>query len=749
MPVEFLSSEQKAQYGRYSEDPTAEQLSRYFWLDDQDRAIIRLHRGNHNRMGFALQLVTVRYLGTFLENPTDVPKNVLLYIAQQLDVSADIQLRHYHTSRIRKEHTAEIRRIYGYRDFSDQPEHFRLVRWLYTRAWLAAERYTVLFDLATARCVDQKILLPGVTVLARLIAQVRDRASARLWNRLAQVPNSAQRQSLEDLLVASTKSRKTNLDLLRQPPTKVSAPGLYKALNRLEAIQALGAPTWNISGIPNGRLCALARYAAAARAQAITRMTPDRRLATLVAFATVFAASAQDDVLELMDRLLADLFARTDRQSQKSRLRTLRDLDGAARQLREVCAVLLDNETNDSNIRTAIFSKVSKDVLKSAIQTVDLLTRPLDEPMHFEELFRHYSTIRRFLPKFLKMIHFEATPAGQPVLSAWEFLREHDGCNKKRWIGPPVTGMTAGWRKAAIDEDNNRANPREYIFWVLEQMHEALRRHDIYVSGSERYGDPRAQLLKGIAWTNVRPQILRTLDWSLNAEESLAPLTSELNATYCRTISRWDQNPAVRIETFAGRERLVLSSLDRLEEPESLKELRTRVQTLLPRTDLPQLLLEINRWTGFAYAFTHFSEGGSRVKDLAVSVCAVLVAQACNIGLEPVVQPGIPALERDRLTWVEQNYFRAETITQANNCLVAYQANLSLAKVWGGGEIASADGLRFVTPVRSVHAGPNPKYFGSGKGVTYYNFISDQFSGLHALVIPGTIRDSLYLLEVQ
>ena len=162
-------------------------------------------------------------------------------------------------------------------------------------------------------------------------------------------------------MVASPKSRKTNLDLLRQPPTKVSATGLYKAFNQLEAIQALGAPTRNISGIPNGRLCALVRYAATARAQAITRMTPDRRLATLVAFATVFATSAQDGVLELMDRLLADLFARTDRQSQKSRLRTLRDLDGAARQLREVCAVLLDNETNDSNIRTAIFSKVSTD----------------------------------------------------------------------------------------------------------------------------------------------------------------------------------------------------------------------------------------------------------------------------------------------------------------------------------------------------------------------------------------------------
>ena len=34
-----------------------------------------------------------------------------------------------------------------------------------------------------------------------------------------------------------------------------------------------------------------------------------------------------------------------------------------------------------------------------------------------------------------------------------------------------------------------------------------------------------------------------------------------------------------------------------------------------------------------------------------------------------------------------------------------------------------------------------------GRGVTYYNFPSDQFTGFHGIVIPGTLRDSLYLLE--
>jgi TnpA family transposase len=63
-----------------------------------------------------------------------------------------------------------------------------------------------------------------------------------------------------------------------------------------------------------------------------------------------------------------------------------------------------------------------------------------------------------------------------------------------------------------------------------------------------------------------------------------------------------------------------------------------------------------------------------------------------------------------------------------------------------GGEVASADGLRFVVPIRP-NAGPNLKYYGAHRGVTYYNFSSDQCTGFHGSVIPGTLRDSLYILD--
>lgn len=96
--------------------------------------------------------------------------------------------------------------------------------------------------------------------------------------------------------------------------------------------------------------------------------------------------------------------------------------------------------------------------------------------------------------------------------------------------------------------------------------------------------------------------------------------------------------------------------------------------------DLPELLLEVNAWTGFAGHFTHVSGGNARVDDLPVSVCAVLLAEACNIGLQPLVRRDVPGLTRGRLDWVQQNYLRAETLIPANARLVDYQPTMWLAQ---------------------------------------------------------------------
>jgi TnpA family transposase len=747
MPVEFLTPTQEAKYGNFNEEPTSEQLAKFFLLDDQDRRLIFQLRADYNQLGFAIQLGTVRFLGTFLANPAKVPPNVSNYISQQLNIDASC-LSYYRSGRSTRNHAQEIKKIYGYHDFSENPYHWRLVRWIYTRAWITAERPSVLFDLVTARCVEQKILLPGVTVVARLISQIRERAATRLWCKLTSIPNKHQRSMLKGLLKVDEKTKKTGLEMLKQPPTSATASGIIKAIERYEELYSLGSSEWNISKIPIGRIKLLSRYASMARAQTISRMNNERCIATLVSFTIFFTISALDDVIDVMEQIFTELFKRSIRKEQKTRLRTIKDLDKAARKLRDVCNVLLNDEIINNDMRKMVFSKISREDLKAAVQTVDTLTKPDNQTVAFEELFKNYSMVRRFFPKLLYTLNFQATAAGKNVLSSWEFLKNIESkTGKNKYINAPIDKINPLWKRHVLKHSNNKINPYAYTFWVIEQILEALKRHDIYILNSEKYGDIRSQLLHGEEWESVKPHVLRTLDLNSTANEKLEILGENLNKSYNQTIERWQINPNVRIETFDGHDRLILSPLDRLEESEAVKWLRKSVQYLIPRIDLPELILEVNRWVKFTDAFTHISQGGSRVNDLDVSICAVLISQACNIGLEPVVKQGIPALEYDRLTWVTQNYFRTETLTQANAALVDYNAKLSLAKIWGGGEVASADGLRFVTPVKTINSRSNSKYFGTGRGVTYYNYTSDQFTGFNGIVIPGTIRDSLYLLQ--
>ena len=745
MPVDFLTSEQKASYAQFSGEPNEVQLARYFHLDETDLTFLYQRRGDQNRLGVALQLGCVRFLGAFLTDLSVVPINAQWFVARQLNIT-DLTILSTYAQRetTRREHTALIRDQYQYREFT-WPWSFRLSRLLFSRTWISNERPSLLFDLATSWLIQHKILLPGSTTLTRLISEIRERATNRLWLRLSALPSTEQTARLETLLQVPEGSRTSSFDRFRKGPTTISGPAFNEAVDRYLELKAFGMQMLNFTGIPPVRFKSLARHAGMISMHKIARMPENKRTAILVAFTNANETIALDEALDVLDLLIAYIASEAKKLGQKKRLRSLKDLDKSALLLAEACALLLNESMQDEILRPTIFAKISRDKLTKSIATVHELARPYDDNFQ-NEMVEQYGRVRRFLPKLLNDIEFKAAPAGENTLDAYHYLASLLESRKQLLDDAPLDIVSNPWKHLVFDKEG-RVNKRGYTLCFLDKLQDSLRRRDVYVENSDRWGDPRAKLLQGHEWQSNRINVCRSLGHPLDPKEAIDGLVRQLDATYKQVAANFDDNKAVELDLSGKRPTLTIASFDRLDEPFSLTTLSQQVDALLPSVDLTELLLEIHAHTGFADEFTHVSESNARAEDLTISICAVLLSEACNIGLEPLIKHHIPALTRHRLNWVKQNYLRAETLVRANAKLVDYQSTLQLSRKWGGGEVASADGMRFVTPVRTINAGPNRKYFGSSRGITWYNFVSDQFSGFHGIVVPGTLRDSIFVLE--
>ena len=281
--------------------------------------------------------------------------------------------------------------------------------------------------------------------------------------------------------------------------------------------------------IPSSRIASLARFANRAKAQAISRMPTARRIATLVAFVHCLEATAQDEVLEVLEMLLDDLFGKAITADKKARLRTLKDLDQSAAALAEACHLLLDPDVPDESLRKKVFAKIPRAALENALERVSVLIRPPDD-VYYQELSEHYRSVRGYLPHVLTHICFEAAPAGRPLLAACDWLRDQQDRNKPDNNAPREV-IDKAWQRYVVQKDG-RVDIRAFTFCVLSHLQTAIHRRDVFIRPSWRYADPRANLLSDAEWEATRPIVCRTLGLPPDPQPILESLAVELDKTY-------------------------------------------------------------------------------------------------------------------------------------------------------------------------------------------------------------------------
>src|SRR6516162_8619518 len=199
MPGTFLTTAERERLSRFPASVSPPDLMTYFALSDNDLAFINPYRSDATRLGVALQLCSMRYLGFCPVQISMAPQEVIRSLAAQLHVPSETLGAYGSRAKTRQGHVQDVLAYLGFRRF--QPDdQAALHAWLLERA-LEHDKPTLLLHMACEHLKQQHLMRPGVTVLERLVVAARVHAHHESFRRLHPILS----QTVRDFLTPFTK----------------------------------------------------------------------------------------------------------------------------------------------------------------------------------------------------------------------------------------------------------------------------------------------------------------------------------------------------------------------------------------------------------------------------------------------------------------------------------------------------------------------------------------------------------------
>jgi TnpA family transposase len=611
--------------------------------------------------------------------------------------------------------------------------------WLLERA-LEHDKPTLLFSMICKKLYSDKIIRPGITILEKMIISARQQAQEETYHRLSFLLTEENKIFLDKLLTPDGSTGRTPLFWLRYGATANTPKAILQTIEKLNFLRKGEVDQWDLGCLNPNRQKFLAQLGRKSTNQALQRASAQRRYPILISFLRQSLEDITDELIDLFIRCLADCYARAKNDLKEFRLSIAKSANEKLMMFRNIGLILLDENISDYELRGAIYERIPEEMLRSVIEECDELIRRRDDNS-YDYLGKRFSYLRKFTPKFLETLDFQSIREDDSLLKALDKIRKLNSDGKRKVSkDAPFDFISKSWHPYVWDEEGKIIR-KYYEISTLWELRAALRSGDIWVINSRRYADPESYLIPKDHWPSLCSEACRLLGLSEKGEERLHQRKDELTAILAELDQNLSGDSSVRIEG----NKLVLTPLKAEDLLESSIRLKKLISERLPRVELADLLIEVDNWTRFTDKFVHAGGSQPRTKDLLTQIYASLMALACNFGLAKMAE--LSELTYAQLAWCTNWYIREETLQEAINTLVNYQYGQPLSHLWGGGTMSSSDGQRFPVPVKARNATALPRYFGYGRGLTFYTWTSDQFSQYGSKVIPSTVRDATYVLD--
>ncbi len=463
---ELLTPEERLQYLQIPPDLGEWELGTYFTLTQHDLEIIQQRRRDHNRLGFAVQLCVLRYLGWTFSDVKEVPVQIIRYLAKQINVDPESFASYGDREATKYEHLDEIRKEYGYQNFTSG-EYRSLCKNLFPHA-MANGNPLHLIRLALEDLRKRRIMLPSMATIERAVWETRKRTEEKIFKLLSVSLTETQITKLDQILTTMPESNRTYLAWLREIPGTSSPESFLKVIEKLEYIRRLHLQVDTKDIHPN-RLRQLSKIGSRYESHSFRRFDDPKKYAILVAYLLELIQDLTDQAFEIHDRQIMVLLSKGKKAQEEMQKQNGKSINEKIVHFADLGAALIKAHSEGIDPFVALEAVMPWDKLVASVEEAKRLARPVDYD-YLDLLEKKFYVLRKYTPTLLNSLEFRSTKSAEPLMNAIDVIKDMNETGKRKVPeDAPLDFISTRWQKHVYDDDG-MINRHYYEMAVLTEL---------------------------------------------------------------------------------------------------------------------------------------------------------------------------------------------------------------------------------------------------------------------------------------
>jgi TnpA family transposase len=716
-----------------------DELNEYFTILPEERYLLSQCRKEANTLGFAVLVKVFIFLGYPPRNKEDIPAQIILWIARQLDLNSSLFEEYRWKDSVWKEHLASIRAFTGFRPFNADDSQ-ELGRWLVDEGEDHPSRQKMFYSMV-ARCRHLRLELPVEKEFLRLVSSAWQQYLNVICQRISERICPEIREKMDQCLNPALND-KDGYEWMKANPGKFGMKSLLREVKRLQFVNEFGiAANVHLKDVPDEVMKLLRERTAPEGTYQMKRHPRNFRYALLAVLLHFRRMELTDNIIEIFLQLIHRIEKKADKKLERDLIGSIQTVYKKRELLYKMAIASTQNPFD--TVENVLFPAVGKEILYQIIAEYEGRELRYENTQAKEKKKRYLASYRKMMKPVLENLTFRTSnPVCRPIVEGIALVRKY--LDKKNVCYPDTEHiheelLSGIWEEMGIEKEKDVTRIVKHYFelCVLQKLEKALKNKEVWVEGSFRYRNPDQDLPQD--WAEMGMNYCRKHLIPERSEDFVDPIRAELASSLKKANEFFSDKQDVYIYYPGNGEKGLFRIPKIVAGPEHpiLQEIKQKSLDRWGILDLVDILLEADRQVNFTrYFYSTAQRQVLNPDEIRERLLLSLLGRGTGLGLKRIHAAAKPHFSYEDLLYFNKRYLHLDSVREVISALVNRILEVRSPEIWGTTTACTSDGKYLGAWEQNLVAQWNPHY--QECGIMSYFLVDKNSAGIHSQVRRGT-----------